>query len=387
MTEYLKIKPKLLPIKNILSIVSKNKEIWLNATSLGAKRAGVSRDLINDKDGNAYLTGFFDDNKKGGDGWSYPFIASYGENNELKWIHKFKSKGRSYGFALEKQGDELYLAGSFRGSLEIGGLKLESYQSLPDLFFALFSGDGELVWLKKPGIDSLEIDANLTYFAKFDRTGNNMHLQLMNEDDRNIVPGFYGDDQNWLYFIGSRNWTTGMARISVGKPGVIVKSSKFSQERSNFIANNCEVTIAGFAALMKLLSNLGTETNGVQMQSIIASINPSLSTSNPALFSAIGQIEKLQNQDGLITITTVGKEVISIYRLKIENNARFKMAETSNNDLMIRVISGIDYTDVHYKSKLNAVLVDISSGNLIFDYDHDHTLLKTNYKREVLKLR
>jgi hypothetical protein len=388
MPGYLNVKPKLFPLTNYQSISDKNRAIWSHSASLGAKRAGFSRDLITDKEGNTYLVGYFENPVQGEPDRSYPFIACYSKNNSLKWIRKFSSNNRSFGFALEKQGeDEIYLAGSFRGTLEMGGLKLETYQSRPDLFFAQFNREGEIVWLKKVGIDSLEMDANLSYLAKFDRSGNNLSLQLMNEDERNVQSGFFGADRNWLYFIGSRNWTTGIARISNDKSGITDLFQTFRQERNILIAGKCESTISGFASILRLLSIPGTELNGVQLQSLITSVNPNFNSSNPVLFSAIGQIEKVRNKDGLISITNVGKSVVSIDHLRIENKARFMLAETGNKDLMIRVISGIDYADIHFKSSLNSVLVDISSGNLILDYDHDHTLRTVNYRRNVLKLK
>jgi len=280
-------------------------------------------------------------------------------------------------------GDEIYMAGSFSGELKLGKSVIHSYNKLPDLFFVKFDHTGELVWMRKTGIDSLESDLNLAYLVKFDRSGDNFYSYLRNEDERNITTGFFANDDNWIYFTGSRNGTTGMMRTTsnrtIEKPANI--SSEIKKEHSLLLADKCNPAIAGIAAVLNTLKIPGTEIRGSQLTALLNQYNPGFSTLNSRFFNAIGQIERFRNENGIISIRTVGQKSINLTGINLMNNARINLDHFGNGDISIGIISGIDAGANGTWLPLNNILLDISSGNMIFDYDSDHTLRTVNFNR------
>lgn len=92
------------------------------------------------------------------------------------------------------------------------------------------------------------------------------------------------------------------------------------------------------------------------------------------MFNMYGRIAVLKNEDGIISLKTSDFKSLVFNNLKIENGARFKITQCDNGDALIEVISGVQNMVNPVLLPLNSLLIDSSAGNLIIDYDEDHTL-------------
>lgn len=359
---------QLVGIQNGESQLNKAHDIWGQALKLGAMRGGTGQDIVFDRQGRAFITGYFN-NKQ-----SYtPFIACFSRGNSLQWIRKFEGIGKAVAFAITKvNDDEIYIAGSFEGKLILDGESLQSINNA-DLFIAQVNHNGDLVWMNKAGIDFSMQDESLTYIVEFDRTGDNFSVQWSNEDERNIRTGFGEVSERGLSFMGSGNSTPGLAPNSWTEakadiPGAILKEYNF------LISNKCKPKVAGVLALMKLLQKPGTEVTGNQIQTLLTRQNPSFQVTHASLFSTIGKIEQLKNENGIITFRISGNKSIAFNNLRIEDGARFNLSFYGNSDLFVREISGFRKVVRKVELPLNSLLIDYSSGNFILDFDSDHTM-------------
>lgn len=362
--------PKLIDLSNYFSASSKARKIWELASKLGAKRGGSMQDVIFDQQERALITGYFT-NKS----YNYPFIARFAFDNSLQWIRKFEGDGKAVAFAITKSNDdEIYIAGSFSGKLMMDGIELQSRIDETDLFFAQFNQNGELIWMKKAeGINSSLHNESLAFMVEFDRSGENISTQWSNEDERNIKTGF-GDTKNHkLCFIGSKNSTPGMISLSwiANKSDI---SAEIYKEYKSLIGSKCHPKVAGIISVMKILQNTESEVAGIQLQKLISQYNIAFSNNKPWLFKEIGMIQQFKNENGNLLLRTIGGKPLMFSNIKLDDGARFSLSFYGNGDLSLDIVSGFYVIVKQLALPLNNLLFDFSNGNMILDYDIDHTL-------------
>ena len=361
--------PRLIDLSNSFSQPGRALEIWKLAFNMGARRGGTCQDVVFDRQGRSLITGYFTDKID-----YYPFIACFSHENSLQWIRKFEGEGEAVAFAITKFGEnEIYVAGSFNGKIEMDGTTLQSGGDNADLFIAQFNYNGELIWMKKAGIDSTALEESLSYRVNFDRSGENISTQWSNEDQRNVKVGFGDVSDTGLCFTGIGSLTPGMIPLVWNKSDHDFPVD-FNKEYNLLIKNKCHQQLAGIVAVMKLLKKSGTIVTGNQLQKLVTLCSPSFQVDNAALFKMIGQIQFFKNENGNLSLRTIGGKPLIYNNIKIEDGARFNLSFFDNGDLSVGILSGFQKIVKQVTLPLNSLLFDISSGNLILDYDHDHTI-------------
>lgn len=362
--------PKLIDLSYYYSASNKARKIWELASKLGAKRGGSMQDVIFDQQESALITGYFANKSS-----YFPFIARFSSDNSLQWIRKFEGDGKAVAFAITKSNDdEIYIAGSFSGKLMMDGIELQSGIDETDLFFAQFNQNGELIWMNKAeGINTGLHNGSLAFMVKFDRSGEDISTQWSNEDERNLKTGFGDTKDHKLYFIGSRNSTPGMISLSwiANKSDI---SDEIYKEYKLLIGSKCQPKVAGIISVMKILQKTESEVTGIQLQKLITRYNTSFPVDNSWLFKEIGMIQQFKNENGNLLLRTIGGKPFMFNNIKAEDGARFCLSFYGNGDLSIEIISGIHLVIKQLALPLNNLLIDFSNGNMILDYDIDHTL-------------
>ena len=361
--------PYLFDLSDYFSASNKARKIWELASKLGAKHGGSMPDVIFDLQERTLITGYFT-NKN----FYFPFIARFSPDNSLQWIRKFEGDGKAVAFAITKVNDnEIYIVGSFSGKLMMGGVELQSGIDETDLFFAQFNQNGELIWMNKAeGINSGLHNELLAFMVEFDRSGEKISTQWSNEDERNIKEGFGETKDHKLYFIGSTNSTPGMVSLSwiANKSDI---SDEIYREYKLLIDTKCHPKVAGIISVMKILQKTESEVTGIQLQKLISRYNPSFPVNNPWLFKEIGVIQQIKNENGNLLLRTIGGKPFIFNNIKLADGARFNLSFYGNGDLSVGIISGFHVMVKQIELPLNNLLIDFSNGNMILDYDMDHT--------------
>jgi len=371
MPELSGLNPLLIELPGQGSLQNSSSEVWKLAYKMGARRGGASQDIIFDRQGRALVTGYFPGKES-----NNPFVACFSEGNSLQWIRRFEGDGNAAAFAITKMtDDEIYVAGSFSGKLEMDGKTIQTSAEKRGLFLAQFNQIGELIWMKPVPIDSTLQDRPLAYLVKFDRSGNEIHIQWRNEDLRNVKCGFSEVNETGLTFTGYGNFSTFKTRKyrDHGKNGddsEIIKRSKLLKSKQ------CNPKVEALLAVLKLLQREGNEVTGNQIQKFINHNNPFFATVYPFMFNLYGRIALLKNENGMISLKTNDYKSLIYNNLKIEDGAKFLISECDNGDVRIDGISGFRNMANPVDLPLNSILIDFSAGNLIIDYDEDH-MLKT----------
>ena len=344
-----------------------NLKIWNLAFNMGARRGGASQDAIFDRQGRSLITGYFESK-----GSKNPFLASFSEGNALQWIRKFEVDGKAVAYAITKANeDEIYIAGSFIGKLRMDDKTIQSAEGTEGLFIAQFNQLGELIWMKGIPVDSTKQKVSLPYLVKFDRSGNTILFHWINEDERNVKPGFVSTSEPGLVLMGS-----GVHGSLISPPKFITGDNKAGITKffNRLTAARCNPKVTPILAVLKWLQNPGNEVSGVQIQELITGKMPAFRIENPALFTLWGRINVLKNENGIISLKTSDYKSLVFNSLRIENGARFVISIFGNGDTSLGVISGFQNIGNPVLLPLNNLLIDFSSGNMIMDYDYDHTL-------------
>ncbi len=362
MSEFDGLSPLLIDLPIDDSAKSSVQKIWKSAYKMGARRGGASQDVIFDKEGRAFITGYFPDKSL-----DYPFIACFSEGNSLQWIRKFEGDGRASAFAITRVNEnEIYITGAFSGKITMDGNTIQSSSMKKELFIAQFNQNGELIWMKNIPIDSGLKDDAFAYLVKSDRTGDNISIHWFNEDERNVKTGFLGATETGICFSGSINFS--VTRMAVNPELGLAK------ELESLATIKCDPKVSAILTVLKWLQKPGNEITGLQIQALLNLSNPLFASNSPSLFKTFGQIALLKNRNGVITLSTNNYKSILLNNLKVENGAEFTISPFSNGDLSVNCVSGFRNIVNQVILSMNSLLIDRSAGNVILDYDYDHTL-------------
>ncbi len=368
-------------------------EYWRLVSKAGGFRGGNLQDAVFDKNDNCYLTGYYlrtarfgnmrlhaDGDKRQG------FIAKYDKNKEVVWAHNVKTIGSSTGFALAlNEGGDVVLAGSFNGKIVGKNKAIISSKGKGDVFFACYTLEGDRVWLRKAGLDTINKYSYLNYVVRFNSNGSHFVSKLFFENEKQPSLGF--SYYNHIFtFIGGLNNTTGFN----SREHLLNESEKFTIGsylkgiNDNLIKQNVNRNIAGLMAAIYLANINGMIIPGDSVQSALDRYNPTFKASYPAIYKVIGDIALVRNSDGIVRINIQGNKSVSFSEMKINNGAQLRLVSLPNGREQVDVLSGVRVGKLFVWYPLNFIQILPKSGDLLFDYDADHTQKVLNLKKDIL---
>jgi len=160
--------------------------------------------------------------------------------------------------------------------------------------------------------------------------------------------------------------------------------SSLKTESDNLIADDYEKHIAGLFAVLNHIKYNGIKISGQEAQQALDKYNAKFKSAYPSVYESIGLINFMVNSDGIVIMETNDGKSITIDKLKINNESRIKITSFSSGDAQIDVMSGIKVGKLFVWFDLNYVRLLKDSGNLLFDYDTDHSQKTLNMKEDLL---
>ncbi len=146
---------------------------FLWAKTFGSTGADLGFSLAIDRNGNAYVTGYFQGTADFGggsvtsNGAADIFVAKYSSTGTFLWAKTFGDTTASntsddYGYSLAVDANEnVYVSGFFNGTADFGGGSITS-NGAADIFLAKYSSTGTFLWAKTFG-DTTASNANDDY--------------------------------------------------------------------------------------------------------------------------------------------------------------------------------------------------------------------------------
>jgi len=386
-------KAEIIELSNEQSIDDLQASVWEKAETGGGLKGDNRQNLCLDPEGNIYVTGYFHQKADFGgtiltsdNGRNDAFLAKYNATGKPVWAIKGASEGNGMGYHVTiDQPGNIYVCGIFEKSISFGGI-MTMGGSGNSIFVAKFNGDGHLVWLNRVKLDSAESGVDYIFASSFTPTGELLETKQFPPDVNFSGYGLSFDKQNNIYFTGTYGGTAGLKidRIALNSMTEFNVITALKEEIDKQIETNCEKTISGLFGAFNLMKMGNVMISGKEIQQAFDKYNPGFKTLAPTVFNKIGKLRLIKNEEGIVTVQTEEEKPVIIDKLKITNNTRLKVTSLPTGDTRVDILNGIKVGKAFIWFGLNYVRLFRTNGNVLFDYDSDHSQITLNMKKDIL---
>jgi hypothetical protein len=355
-------------------------------------RGGIQQNHAFDKKGNCYLAGYF--NKEADFGTfklkaSSPnrqcFVAKFDESGKPIWAKNLDGKGISTGISVTTMNNQPIVMGTFSGNIGLGRQQLHCEKN-QDIFVLKLGENGETEWLSNARLNAEDTEMPLRYAITFNSHGSNLKTDLFTESPANPSEGIFVAGNGDILIAGAFNNTTGFSsrRISFADQGKMDYIELLKTETDELISNNTEKSISGLFAVIRLIKNTGITIPGESAKEALDKYNPGFKKEYKSIYNEISRINFLKNKDGIVNITTADGKTATFDKIRLSNNAKVKINTLADGNEQLDVLSGISVGKFVVWYNLNFVRLFKSNGDLMFDYDTDHTQTTINLGKDIL---
>jgi hypothetical protein len=374
------------------NLVSRTRKLWKIANKYGLYQGTNGKNLVYDDDGNAYLCGYFNGEvdflgKKliSKQGSNDIFVAKITKDNNLAYALNIGSPGNdiAYNIVLGKD-NSFYFTGSFNKDIIVGSQTLK-VKNNGDVFLAKCSRDGNVKWVNQAGIDQLDSLNNL-FVAHFDENGKKLWTRAYEESEDYSEYGITVDDQGNTFITASLIASAGLdvSTKSYESYTAFDPIESLKKETGKLVSEQYDPGIAGLFAVMNLINNFGNSLPGTQAQKAIDQYNPSFRKNSPTIYDNIGRIEFIKNSQGIVTVRTNDGKDVNFETVKISNNSKLKLSVYNSGNAQIDILSGVQVGKAIIWYNLNFIRLFKTTGDMMFDYDTEHTQKTLNVKKDIL---
>lgn len=372
--------------------------IWQQLATTGCHPAGVNgAEMVTLSDGAKYYVGLSDKNalflnmplSVSEAGSSY-FIGKTNDKNQPIWGTTFNStEGVLPILTTTDNSDNLYITGSFTGKLTAGSKEIFAKNGKRTIFISCIASNSTIKWLKTVTLDSLNQGTGIDFSLQFDINGRLIGTPRFVEAMVTENTGLFFDKMNLTFTLNGQSGvfypeqpkqksTSFAAGAKALTPEVI------KEEHDALIASNTERAIAGVFAVANLVCKMGYTFTGSDAQRALDKYNPGFKQRCNETYKNLGKITFLKNAEGIITIQTDKGQDISFDKVKIKNGSRLTISQDRSGDIQFNILSGIKVGKAIVWYDLNFVKMRKNTGDLVFDYDSDHTQKQLNLKKDIL---
>ncbi len=363
------------------------KKFWDIAHNAGAYRGGTLQDYAFTNDGSCFLTGYYTDKidfgrySLEGDGSKEAFVAHFSPDGNVRWLQGFSSEGQesfAYANALTLVDNVPVISGVFKGGLKSGRERITGEDN--SWFVSRVSENGAR-WLNKVEIKE-DLD-NQRLVSSFSGSGRLIDTEYYAaEDVLSTMEGLTFLDGN-IVLNGYLASVPGTMDKSYASEAELDYAAMLKSKNDQLIEEDVDEAIAGLFAVTSLIQTSGYVIPGSDAQKALDKYNPDFKNRSPNIYESIGTIEFLKNSDGIVTIKSEDRHV-TIDKVRIKNDARLKIVPLPDGNHRIDILSGIEVGKYFVWYDLNYVKMFRENGNLLFDYDDDHTHKVFNLKKDIL---
>jgi len=367
--------------------------VWEKAQSGGGLKGDNRQNSYIDSEGNFYLTGYFRDKASFGgttltstNGKNDAFLAKYNSAGNPVWAIAGGSEGNSMGYniTLDPKGN-IYVCGIFEKTISFKKI-MTIADATTCVFIAKFDADGQQIWLNQIKQDTAGVTDDYIFSSVFTGEGKILSKKVYPLDANFKDWGLSFDAQDNVYYTGSYNATAGnkIDLISLGLETSFNVVISLKDETDKQVASNCEKTISGLFGAFSLMKYNNVILSGKEIQQAFEKYNPRFKEVAPMIFERLGKLKMIKNNEGIVTVMTEEGKPVLIDKLKILNDTRLKVVHLPTGDTRIDILNGIKVGKALIWFSLNYVRLFRTNGNVLFDYDSDHSQITLNMKKDIL---
>ena len=396
MPNYIGLSPIVVPMDNIRGSAISSQLQWSIAEKGGCYPGSNLNNLVRLSDGSSVLTGYYSGTASfvgmtlpGTGNVNGCFVGRLSSEGKPGWVKSITATGNSVGVSTiaDKNGN-IFVAGSFRGKLTAGSLSLTTREEKADAFLASFTPEGNIRWIKKLSIDTIPSETPVAFSATYTAEGKRLGMMRTEASDDFNDYGLYADGAGKVVYNGIMNRvfaatpstkTAGFASIAE-----LASSEMLKKENDALIVDGADKGIAGLIAAINLVGDAGITLSGKDTQTALDKYNPAFKTTSPNIYENLGKISFVKKDNGIITIMTEKGDDILIDKIKVKNKANIVISSMPSGNIQFDVLSGIKVGKMVVWYDLNFIRLFRSEGNLMFDYDKDHSQKKVNVLKDIL---
>ena len=360
----------------------KQEAVWAAAASFGGYPASGSHNVVIDRDDNVYFTGYLlaGDSQQGLD----MFVAKITAAGNLAWLQKAAGRGNDTGnyIALDAHQD-VYVAGRYEQNVRFAeSTRLDN--DISGFFVAKYSPAGEVRWAQDVPIDVTDNSLQNTFAAKISSEGEVVESALF--DGVYAERGVVVDDRGYVYLMGDtpeESVTYSDTRSFDPASGANAVET-LAQANDALRAEQYDPAMIGLLAVIRCIRQDGAVLSGAVAQRALDRYNPTFKESSPQIYANIGRLDFMKNQAGIVTIASQDGKPVNFNRLRIDDQARVRVQTFADGNAQMDVLSGVTVGRSVVRFPLNYVRFFRENGDLLFDYDNDHTQAVVNLSRDIL---
>ena len=396
MPNYQGLSPSVIPMENIRGSAISSHLLWSIAEKGGCYPGSNLNNLAKLTDGSAVLTGYYSGTASfagkplsGSGNVNGCFIGQLTSGGKPGWVKSLTATGNSVGIsAITDESGNIFVAGSFRGILTAGNSTLSAPGDKADAFLASYTPTGNLRWLKKLSLDTIPSDGNLAFSATFTADGKRLGVLRTGVSDDFTEYGLYSDGAGKVVYNGNMNRvfaaTPGTTTAGFAGTAELACSEMLKKENDALIAGGAEKGIAGLIAAIYLVNDVGVTLSGKDTQAALDKYNPAFKKTSPNIYANLGKISFVKKDKGIISIVTENGDDIQIDKIKVKNKSNIIISSLPEGNLQFDVLSGIKVGKMVVWYDLNFIRLFKLNGDIMFDYDSDHTQKNVNILKEIL---
>lgn len=364
---------------------------WQLAQQDNAFRGSDMKDYAFDGSGNCYLTGYYTGNIQlgsvglSGNQKKQAFVAKYSPDGKVLWAETLKNgneESYSIGHAVTLLNDDTpVIAGIFSGNISNGRYQV-SAEEVPSYYVCKFDRSYRPEWIKKSEVKEHFRDRRfLTAYSLNGQVTASKYYP--GEDVIDTREGLFAADGQ-IYLTGTMASVPVAMNKSYASGASLDYAEQIKTVHDQLIKENVASSIAGLFAVTELVQNNGYVIPGSEAQKALDKYNPRFREKNPDLYENISSIKFLKNDEGIVTILSDTKKSVTFDKVKVRHNAKLKIESLPEGQQKIIALSGVSVGKYFVWYDLNSIKMFRESGDLLFDYDDDHTHKMVNMEDDIL---
>ena len=124
--------------------------------------------------------------------------------------------------------------------------------------------------------------------------------------------------------------------------------------------------------------------SGKDVQKAFDKFNPGFKVKCPNMYKLIGKVSFMKNANNIITILTENGGDVLFNKLKLSNNSQLRISILPDGNAQVDALTGVKVGKMIIWYPLNYIRVFSKTGDLLFDYDRDHSQARMNMQKDIL---
>lgn len=391
MPEFQKLSAEIIPLSDDGLSAEREDIIVKLIADAGGMVINPDAHIAADGSGNVYVTGVFDSCFIGGQQPVFTenktlFLAKVDANNRLSWVNTFVSKESNMPQRLKLESDKLFLAGLFHKKGAFGGYTITS-DGNTDLFLSCIRRDGKIEWAVGGGLQEKDEQQSYHYTLRVNMSGKIAKREMVLDVIGMPEMGIFITPNNELVVTGRLEKDYGVRTMNIaGKQSAATAdvSEQLKEMNDLQIKQQTDKSMAGLLAVINLIHTNSQFVSGEVAVKTLDKYNPTFKKRCPNIYKSISRVGFIRNDDGIIRLKTSDGKPVNFDKVRVKDGSRMRMVVLPDKKVQVDIIDGIEVGKAIVWFKLNKVVLYAQNGDMVFDYDKDHTLKTFNLGRDIL---